>query len=227
MLVLILSGWVLQDRFDGAATIHYRFEAPNGSDHNLTLVIPLKDYREYKERPRPSYKDGLARHEVADKFLEEYGSMATDPNDDGIIDSIVRQLNEEAVISDLSAFERVQLVLGFVQSLTYTEDVVPAAYDEYPRYPVETLFEQSGDCEDTSILTTAILTEMGFDVALLLFEEFDHMGVGINCDVQYGNSWINSDGIRYWYLDSSGVQSVGWCPEPYDVTAAYVYPVGQ
>ncbi len=64
MLVLILSGWVLQARFDGAATIHYRFEAPNGSDHNLTLVIPLKDYREYKERPRPVYENGLNKNET-------------------------------------------------------------------------------------------------------------------------------------------------------------------
>ena len=226
LLVLILSGWALSARFDSTVTIHYQFEAPNQREHNLTLAIPLNDYREYKERPRPSYEAELTRHEVANKFLEAYSAMATDPGDDGIIDSIVRQLNNEAAANDLSELEKVQLVLGFVQSLTYTEDVVPAAYDEYPQYPVETLFEQKGDCEDTSILIVAILTEMGFDVALLLFEEFDHMGVGINFDVQYGNSWIHSDGRRYWYLDTTGGRSMGWCPEPYDVTSAYVYPVG-
>ena len=226
MLVIILSGWALQARFDSTATIHYRFEAPNQREHNLTLAIPLKDYREYKERPRPFYEAGLTRHKVANKFLEEYGSMASDPGDDAIIDSIVCQLNDEAVANGLSELEKVQLVLRFVQSLTYTEDVVPAAYDEYPQYPIETLFEQGGDCEDTSILIVAILTEMGFDVALLLFEEFDHMGVGINFDVRYGNSWIHGDGRRYWYLDTTGGRSMGWCPEPYDVTSAYVYPVG-
>lgn len=226
MLVVILSGWALSARFDSTATIHYRFEAPKQSEHNLTLTIPLRDYREYKERPRPSYEAELTRHEVARKFLEEYSSMANDPGDNDIIDSIVRQLNDEAAANDLSELKKIQLVLGFVQSLTYTRDIVPAAYDEYPRYPVETLFEQGGDCEDTSILIVAILREMGFDVALLLFEEFDHMGVGINFDIHYGNSWIHSDGRRYWYLDTSGGQSMGWCPEPYDVTSAYVYPVG-
>ena len=227
VLVLILSGWALQARFDGNSTIHYQFGAPNQSEHNLTLVIPLNGYREYKERPRPSYEAELTRHEVANKFLEAYSAMATDPGDDAIIDSIVRQLNDEAAADDLSELKKIQLVLGFVQSLTYARDVVPTAYDEYPQYPIETLFEQRGDCEDTSILIVAILTEMDFDVALLLFEEFDHMGVGINFDARYGNSWIHDDGRRYWYLDTTGGQSLGWCPEPYDVTSAYVYPVGR
>jgi hypothetical protein len=225
VLVLILSGWALSTRFNSTATIRYQFEAPNQSEHNLTLVIPLNDYRGYKERSRPSYEAELTRHEVANKFLEAYSAMATDPSDDAIINSIVRQLNDEVVAEDLSELKKIQLVLGFVQSLTYAKDVVPTAYDEYPQYPIETLFEQGGDCEDTSILIVAILTEMDFDVALLLFEEFDHMGVGINFDVRYGNSWIYGDGRRYWYLDTTGGHSLGWCPEPYDVTSAYVYPV--
>jgi len=74
-----------------------------------------------------------------------------------------------------------------------------------------------------------ILDEMGYDVAMLLFEEYDHIGLGINMPPEYhmyGNSWIY-EGKRYWYLDTSGKQSIGWCPEPYHQTSAYVYPLGE
>ena len=106
VLVLILSGWALSARFNSTATIHYQFEAPNQSEHNLTLAIPLNDYRGYKERPRPSYEAVLTRHEVANKFLEAYSAMATDPGDDAIIDSIVRQLNDEAADADFSELKK-------------------------------------------------------------------------------------------------------------------------
>jgi hypothetical protein len=229
ILVVIFLGWALFSRFDGLAAIHYRFEAPKHSEHHLTLTIPVKDYREYKERPRPSYENGLSKNEIAARVLAKYTAMATDPGDDAIIYSLVRQLEDEAHAGGLGELDKVRFVLKFVQSLTYTADnATTPGYLEYPRYPVETLFEQGGDCEDTSILLAAILTEMGYDVAIIFFEGFDHMGLGIYVpeEKMYGNSWIYQDGRRYWYLDTSGKEPMGWSPKPYDVTPAYLLPVG-
>jgi len=230
VLLVILLGWALSARFGGTAVIHYRFEVPKHSEHNLTLAIPLEEYRDYKERPRPSYENGLSKNELAARVLAKYSAMATDPGDDAIIYSLVRQLNDEARASNLSELDKLRLVLRFVQSLTYTADnATTPSYLEYPRYPVETLFEQRGDCEDTSILLAAILNEMGYDVAIIFFEGFDHMGLGIYVPFEekmYGNSWIYQDGRRYWYLDTSGKQPIGWSPKPYDTTPAYLYPVG-
>ena len=240
VLALVLSGWGLSVRFDATATIHYPFGTSTQEEHNLTLTIPLRDYREYKERPRPSYRNDLSRNEMAKDFLTGYSSMTADPDDDAIIDSVIRQLNEMAIANNLSGREKLDFVLTFVQSLAYTGDVATTPYfDEYPRYPVETLFEQRGDCEDTSILAAAILSEMGYDVALLLFEELDHMGLGITFPDEaeikmYGNSWIRDDDgdgegeddeRRYWYLDTSGSWTIGWCPAEYAQTPAWVFPV--
>jgi len=150
--------------------------------------------------------------------------MAIDSHDDGLIDSLVCRLDGIALAEGLSNQERIGLALSFVQSLTYAADNATISLDEYPRYPVETLFEERGDCEDASLLLAAIMTNMGYDVALLVFEDLDHIGLGINFPVRYGNSWIY-EGERYWYLDASGTRPVGWCPEEYAQTAAYVYPL--
>ena len=231
LLVLILSGWAISAQMQirklekTSVTLHNQFQYKD-KEHNLTLVIPLPDYLYYREKPRPSWLNysSMAIHPYY--YFAEYISMATDPDDDYLIDTIVSKLNAAAVASNLDDLDRAELALIFVQSLTYIGDNVTTRLDEYPRYPIETLFDREGDCEDTSILLAAILTEMGYDVALLLFEEFDHIGLGINFPLEYGNSWIHSDGRRYWYLDTTGGQSMGWCPEPYDVTSAYVYPIG-
>jgi hypothetical protein len=242
VMVMVLLGWALWARFASTATIGYQFEYKN-TEHTVILTIPLSEYRVYRLKPRPEGFDDYARVVSNPRdsygYFRRYTSMATDPGDDVIIASLVHQLRE--MTADLDERDRVELTLRFVQSLTYAEDVVAITDSEYPRYTVETLFDQGGDCEDTSILEAAILTEMGYDVALLLFEEIDHMGLGIHfpesLEIEmYGNSWIyddDGDGVgednerRYWYLDTSGSSSVGWCPEPYNTTPAHVYPVGE
>jgi hypothetical protein len=235
--MVVFLGWALLARFDATATVDYRFEYKR-VEHNLTLAIPLAEYRAYKEKLRPEgfaeYRSLVANPYVSYDtyaYFSRYRAMATDPGDETIIGSLVRQLNETAAAMNLDGRDKVELILRFVQSLDYTPDLTTTPYfDEYPRYPVETLFDQEGDCEDTSILLAAILSEMGYDVALILFEKLDHMGLGIYFPEEagiemYGNSWIVDDGRRYWYLDTSGNRTIGWAPEPYGATSAYVYPL--
>ncbi len=230
-LVLALFGWALSGQMQvqkvekTVLTVHRQFVYQD-SEHNLSLSIPLTKYLYYKEKARPSWLNYNNRHPY--HYFAEYASMASDTGDDAVIDAVAAYLNEAAAAEGFDDVRKVELALVFVQSFAYSGDNVTEAADEYPRYPVETLVDREGDCEDTAILLAAILDDMGYDVAMLLFEEFDHIGLGINMpELQmYGNSWIYED-RRYWYLDTAGQRSIGWCPEPYDVTSAYVYPVGE
>ncbi len=183
---LASMGWGLSARFSSVATIRYSFEAGSPGEPDLTLAVPLPDYRHYRERPRPSYGNNLTWNEMAGEFLDDATAISTDPGDDAIIDSVARQFEATVLAGNLDSREAVKLVLKFAQSLTYTTDNISTSSDEYPRYPVETLFEQTGDCEDTSLLAAAILTEMGYDTAFILFEEFDHMGLGIYFPEEWG-----------------------------------------
>jgi len=231
VLVLSLFGWALSTQMqvrkmeNTVLTVHRQFEY-KGNEHNLTLSLPLPEYLHYKEKPRPSWLNYNYGHPYY--YFVEYVVMASDPDDNDTIEQIAGYLGAAAASEGFDEVRKVELALAFVQSFTYIGDNVTVAVDEYPRYPVETLFDREGDCEDTSILLAAILSEMDYDVAMLLFEEFDHIGLGVNMPPEYqmyGNSWIY-EGRRYWYLDTAGKRSIGWCPEPYDVTSAYVYPVG-
>ena len=62
-------------------------------------------------------------------------------------------------------------VISFTQSLKYSEDNITAGVGEYPRYPIETLVDQTGDCEDTSALLISLLESLGYEAAMILIPE--------------------------------------------------------
>ena len=88
-----------------------------------------------------------------------------------------------------------------MQNLPYTADSVTTGFDEYPRFPYETLYDNGGDCEDTSILVSAMLHELRHDVALLHFP--GHMAVGVACRPGAGQAYYRHQGTRYCYLETT------------------------
>lgn len=143
----------------------------------------------------------------------QYARYVDDPRDDEQIQSLVDALERLAADAGLDAWERLNLVIAFVQSIPYAEETC-----EYPRYPLETLVEKAADCEDAAILTAAILRQMRFEVVLLAFLEEKHMAVGLNVAPPTSVTappfaW---NGGAYYYLEPT---SVGWAigeiPERY------------
>ena len=87
--------------------------------------------------------------------------------------------------------------------MPYTSDDVTTGYDEYPRYPLETIVDEGGDCEDTSILFASIVREMGYGVALFLLEDDEHMAAGVLISDSFIENWDKSYPLAY-YSDSDG-----------------------
>ncbi|MBS1263471.1 MAG: hypothetical protein MAG715_00653 [Methanonatronarchaeales archaeon] len=126
----------------------------------------------------------------------------TDPVDDEMVGNLAESFGRRADEEGLSEFERVSFVTAFVQSLPYTPDNVTTDFDEYPRYPVETLVDDGGDCEDSSILLASVMDAMGYDVVLL--ELPGHMAVGVAGDETVGGSYVEGGGTRYFYVETTG-----------------------
>ncbi len=82
-----------------------------------------------------------------------------------------------------------------------------------------------GDCEDTSILSVAILQEMGYDVVLLELPE--HMALGIKCSPETrGGRSFEYNNNHYYYLETTGSNwEIGEMPEEYKDEPVEVIPV--
>lgn len=134
----------------------------------------------------------------------KYAAYVNDSRDDDQLQSLIDELERLAVDAGLDAWEKLNLAIAFVQSIPYVGESC-----EYPRYPLETLVERKGDCEDAAILAAALLRQMRFDVVLLAFLEEDHMALGIHIvpPTPTADPPFAWNGTAYYYLEPT---SVGW-----------------
>ncbi|VVB93381.1 Uncharacterised protein [uncultured archaeon] len=178
------------------------------SEWHLTLNFDENIYNTYKSRSRS----------------RDYDLFASDPYDDELIKSIADSLKKVGKDNGFTDAEIPYLAISFVQSLPYTSDKVTTGFDEYPRFPYETLYDDGGDCEDTSILGSAILQEMGYGVVLIELPK--HMAVGVKCGSDVSGYSYNFNGQRYCYLETTGKNwPVGQLPDEYKSLKAKIIPV--
>ncbi len=119
------------------------------------------------------------------------------------ISDLTREFQRVIKGADLTKIDKINFVLGFVQSLPYTYDDVTTGYDEFRRYAIETLIEGGGDCEDTTILTGAILRGLGEKVALI--DTPGHVALGAS-GAFTGDTFVYR-GTKYYYCETTGT---GW-----------------
>ena len=136
---------------------------------------------------------------------KDYWNFVDDPYSNNSVSIVKEQLSNISDQEGFSKYEQVEFAIAFVQSLPYTFDNVSTPYDEYPRFPSETIQADGGDCEDTSILMAAILKKMGYDVVLLELPR--HVATGVSCNPSDFNYTITSypyNGQNYCYLETTG-----------------------
>ncbi len=102
-----------------------------------------------------------------------------------------------------------EYLLSFVQHLEYY-----AERGEYPRYPMETIIDKGGDCEDTAILMAFIARELDYDCALLGFHGSGFGGFGTwgHCDLgvaetyngEFSGTYWTEDETQYYYTSCNG-----------------------
>jgi predicted transglutaminase-like cysteine proteinase len=59
-------------------------------------------------------------------------------------------------------------VVGLCRAISYAHDSDTHGTEDYWNFPVETLYEECGDCEDHGILAAALLKQLGHEVGLFL-----------------------------------------------------------
>lgn len=125
-----------------------------------------------------------------------------------VIESFAEEFKIIASENKFNDWQTVECIIAFIQTMRYKND---GTY-EYPRYPIETLIDKGGDCEDTAILLEAILREMGFDVVLVSPDK--HMGVGIALKYEIdGAAFVHRDKYYYYIETTSAGWGIGDYPE--------------
>lgn len=179
---------------------HLTFKwAFSGRDYTWTMDIPVTAYNYFHglERPVRYYQDG---HSL--RAQQAYDVVVSDPNDDAYIGQLANTLLVVARQDGLSSDQTLSLALAFVQSLPYTSDRVTTGFDEYSRYPLETLVDGGGDCEDSAILYASLVQAMGYGAVLI--NPPGHVAVGVAVGPEVSGASYQYNGTRYVYAETTG-----------------------
>ena len=216
-IIVVLSLSLLPPIYTQAQDSYYKrsFEW-DYADHTYSwnLSIPENLYSAYQEVTDMT----RTRRDVAG-----YGFLTT--TEDPYVQSLAQSLNEFAQKDGFGGFEKVSLTLAFVQSLEYSSDNVTAGYDEYPRFPVETLVNSGGDCEDTSILFATLTLIMGYGTVYISPPQ--HVAVGVWGENLNGHYYTFEDRM-YFYCETTGTGwKIGDMPEELQNGTAQIYPIDE
>ena len=129
----------------------------------------------------------------------------TTPDEQYVI-NLANDLNDMAVAEGFTELETANFILSFVQTIDYKVDNYTnyQGIQEYPKYPVEMLWDGQGDCEDSSALYASLMEALGHDAVLLLFlgNIEGHAAIGISVPGASGKSYQH-DGVDYYYAETT------------------------
>lgn len=176
---------------------------------SCSLSVPTDLYAYYQQRTHGG---------------DEYVHYVLSDYDRYYIRDLVRSFRSGGEDLGYSDTDNVLNVIAFVQSLQYVYDAVSKGEDDYVRFPLETLVDGVGDCEDMSILAAAILYEMGYGVLLACLPE--HLALAVRCDDSFSGTYYDYEGSRYYYLEMTNTGwDIGQIPDRFKGTNARLIPV--
>ncbi len=163
----------------------------------LDLKIPRNVLEGAKQANK--YAVSVAGNEDSD-WREKYNlAFIEDPAQKPTLDALHQKLLQIAKEKKLDPDRTAELLTAFVQQIEYDDTKSDKA-----RFPVETLAEKTGDCDDKSRLLVALLTRSGFNVATFHFSSEKHMAVGIKSNgLEYRRT-------GYSYIETTSPSLIGF-----------------
>jgi len=177
--------------------VYYPMDYLNNIEYRLEFSI-AGDYLYYYEN--------LASHNLANDLSNISDFITVSDPTITTIASLLYDLEQDNLDVCTSC-----LVIDFIQGLDYIEDF-KTGYDEYAKYPAETLMDGTGDCEDTSVLMASIFKALGHD--LVMFEYPGHVALGIYLgEDQYSGNYFDYGGKKYYFIETTGKFDIGEIPD--------------
>lgn len=183
---------------------------------NENLFGEIRDYEFSLFKTKFNFKLSLDEEEYdAIKYIsKESGIKSGDGIRQDQYDVFIYDNSDEEIINDILStiknregrldYDIVQILVSFVQSIEYDKKA------DLPKYTLETLNLNKGDCDDKSILLSKLLSYAGYETCLFIYEKGQHMAVGLKID---DDSSAYRDG--FVYIETTGNSPIGKVPEEF------------
>ena len=179
---------------------HFRREAGD-------LRAPAVRYEISVNASKARYQQQQAENHKVDR-VQDYARFVRD----GLTPEVIETSRQLRLISEtdrLTTVAEINNVLAFAQRFEYAFDREDKGVPEYPKFPLETMVEDRGDCEDHAILAAACLVRLGYDVRLVSLEYAvgpGHMALAVAGAEELPDAFALRDpasGRRFYYCEAT------------------------
>lgn len=169
----------------------------------ISLEIPVDTYNYYVDfdANRNPQNDPISPNTKMVSFVT---------SNEEVIENIADELSSIAQGQRYDEYTTANFILQFVQeNINYELDNETKGCTEYWRFPVETLVDKKGDCEDSSVLYAAIMDNLGYEVVILFYtwkendEPVGHLAIGIKLEGDHGSFIEDNNGEKYYYCETT------------------------
>lgn len=174
----------------------------SGHEYTVTLGIDYDDYLYAVGYYTPDERWTDSRNNYShDKsfVILSYTDERMAPYMEELVDKLIAELNKQ--YRSISETTLLNYLLAFTQYIEYQSDEEYMDLEEYWKFPLETLFDQGGDCEDTSILFCALAHQsreklgMDYKTAIVLLPS--HMAGAVKLSGDRAWSYCETTSTRY------------------------------
>ena len=198
LLGFIIPSFSFADNYENTYSFYSQYVYYRMADgHTLHISVPLSLYDYYRSQTHVISSD------------RDYSKFVT-PN---AVKPIAENIQNVTGDNRYEDEEFANAVLMLVHQIPYVESDV--------KYPVETIIDNSGDCDTLSLLAASIMKAGGLDVVLFYYKELSHVNVGVYLPYTPHLRWLSSptyyeyNGKKYWTAEatSGGDWRLGDQPE--------------
>ena len=162
----------------------------DGDRYSITLAIDYGDFLYARDYYSQEERWQESTHERDRTFVTlSYTDEVMAPYMDELTDKLLSELEKRH--PDYTCSEMLLYLLRFAQYIDYQMDQDSMGIEEYWKFPLETLYDCNGDCEDTAILFCALAHQcreklgMDYEVAMVILPS--HMAAAVKLD---GKKWL-------------------------------------
>lgn len=155
---------------------------------------------------------------------DEDGYEPLDDNNHKLVKQLADEIKSLCDQCGYGESETIRETANFVQSIEYVDDMTSTGYTDFPKYPLETLYDQCGDCEDSSILLGALLKELGY--GCIFIELPEHVAIGVKATDDAPGTYYDYNGSHYLYIETTNSGwDIGTLPDDFNEEKAKIYDV--
>ena len=195
--------------YEGLKTNTFNFEY---DCQTISLSLPLFQsvYDYFSSLDKAVYTRENTQYDLVSTY---YSQFIQNEQDEEVIKLIIERIGDLTSVSTTD--DLATAIISFVQNIEYDCDKFfsyenKESHDYQTNFPYETLYLNQGVCGDSAILLAKILKQLGYGTAFLLFEEENHMALGIQCPNEHANYIQN--GLGYCYIETTASSRVGVRP---------------